>query len=104
MKNNKESSSAPKELLNELQSLAAEAEGVATGDPSGRSAEYLDHLRERFAAAQESLSEFYEDARKKILVGARTTDTAIRENPYPSMAIALCLGLGLGVLLSRRTK
>ena len=60
------------------------------------SSDAISNLRERFSAAQERFSELYDGAKKKVVAGAKYTDTAIRENPYQSMAIAL----GVGVLSS----
>ncbi len=102
MKNNNESSS-PKELLNDLQSLAADAKGLATDTAVDAGSECLSNLRERFSAVQQRFSEFYDGAKKNVVAGARSTDATIRENPYAAIAIALGVGLGLGVLLGRRS-
>jgi len=67
-------------------------------------AEAIDSLRSRFVAAQERFADAYAGARKKVIAGAKYTDTTIRENPYQSLAIAAVLGLVVGVLLCRRSK
>ena len=104
MKNNKETTHTPKELLHELQSLVAEAETMMLDSASEQSAEMLGNLRERFGAAQEKFADVYEGAKKKVVAGAKYTDTTIRENPYQAMAIAAGVGLLVGVLLGRRSK
>jgi ElaB/YqjD/DUF883 family membrane-anchored ribosome-binding protein len=104
MKNNKESTHTPKELLTELQALVSEAESMMADSVSEHSAEALSNLRARFGAAQERMGEYYETAKKKVVAGAKCTDTAIRENPYQSLAIALGVGVLVGVLVGRRTK
>lgn len=104
MKNNKETTHTPKELLTELQTLVAEAETMMADSLSEHSSEALSNLRARFGAAQERMGELYDTAKKKVVVGAKYTDTAIRENPYQSMAIALGVGVLLGVLVGRRSK
>lgn len=94
----------PEEVLNELRSLLAEAEkvfGEATADHRGSEA---DELRRRFEAAQEQLTHLVDDARRKVTDGLKTADETIRTHPYQSVAIALGIGLLLGVLLGRRSK
>lgn len=104
MKNNKDTVHTPKELLTELQSLVAEAETMMTDSLTEHSTEALSNLRARFGAAQERMGELYDGAKKKVVAGAKYTDTAIRENPYQSLAIALGVGVLVGVLIGRRTK
>ncbi len=106
MKNNNITTTAqtPKELLNDLHTLVQEAEKMMGDSISEHTADAVGALRERFDAAQERLGELYEGARRKVVAGAKCTDTAIRENPYQAMAIAAGVGLLLGVLLGRRSK
>lgn len=104
MKLNQETAHTPKELLTELQTLVSEAETMMSDSLSEHSADALGNLRERFSAAQERFTEIYEGAKKKVAAGAKCTDTAIRENPYQSLAVALGLGLVIGVLVGRRSK
>lgn len=104
MKNTKDNTHTPKELLGELQSLVSEAQTMIGDSLSEHSAEAISNLRDRFTDAQERLTVFYNGARKKVVAGAKYTDTSIRENPYQSLAIALGAGLLVGVLLGRRGK
>lgn len=104
MKNNQDSAHTPKELLVELQALVAEAQTMMTDSVSEKSGEVLENLRTRFSAAQEQFADLYEGAKKKVVAGAKCTDTAIRENPYQALAIAAGVGLLVGVLVGRRSK
>jgi len=103
MKTNDTTTHTPKELLTELQALVSEAETMMADSLSEHSAEAVSKLRERFAAAQERLCEVYDGARKRVVAGAKVTDTAIRDNPYQSLAIAAGVGILVGVLLGRRS-
>ncbi len=100
MKHTKEHT--PKELLAELQALVSEAETMMVDSVTEHSSDAINNLRERFSAAQERFSELYDGAKRKVVAGAKYTDTAIRENPYQSMAIALGVGVLVGVLVGRR--
>jgi ElaB/YqjD/DUF883 family membrane-anchored ribosome-binding protein len=104
MKNNKDITHTPKELFTEMQALVAEAQTMMGDSISEHSAEAMANLRERFAAAQERFADVYDGAKKKVVAGAKYTDTSIRENPYQAMAVALGVGVLLGVLVGRRTK
>ncbi|MBK8476010.1 MAG: DUF883 family protein [Opitutaceae bacterium] len=99
-----EKSTTPSELLNDLQALVGEAEAMITDSVSEHSADAIESLQTRFHAAQARFAEAYAGARKKVVAGAKCTDTAIRENPYQALAIAGGIGLLLGVLLGRRSK
>ena len=104
MKNNKSSAQTPKDLLNDLQALVAEAEKMMGESISEHTADAVSALRSRYDAASERMGEMYEGARKRVVASAKCTDEAIRENPYQSMAIAAGVGLLVGVLLGRRSK
>jgi len=104
MKNNQDTAHTPKELLTELQALVAEAETMMASSLTEHASEAVGNLRARFDAAQERMGELYDTAKKKVVAGAKCTDTAIRENPYQSIAIALGVGVLVGVLIGRRSK
>src|SRR5688500_8998179 len=104
MKNNKESTHTPKELIGELQTLVTEAQTMMTGPLTEHSAEAFGRLRDRFHAAQERLGDLHTEARRKGTAGAKYTDETIRANPYQSLAVAAGIGLLVGVLLSRRSE
>jgi ElaB/YqjD/DUF883 family membrane-anchored ribosome-binding protein len=50
------------------------------------------------------ISNLYSGARERVVAGARATDSAIREKPYQSLAIAAAVGAIIGVLIGRRTR
>jgi ElaB/YqjD/DUF883 family membrane-anchored ribosome-binding protein len=103
MKHSNESQT-PKDLLDELKALVAEAEAVMSESQSGNVDEAVGGIRARFEAAQERFSELYDGARRKVTDGARYTDEVIRDNPYQALAIAAGIGLVVGVLVSRRNR
>jgi len=103
MKNNQENiAHTAKELLIELQALAAEAGKMAGDSVSEHTEEAMTALHARFAQAQERLGTLYQSGRKRVIAGAHRTDESIRANPYQSIVIAAGVGLLVGVLLGRR--
>jgi ElaB/YqjD/DUF883 family membrane-anchored ribosome-binding protein len=104
MKSTKEMNHTPKELLHELQGLVSEAETLIAGSLGGQAEGALGNLRERFGAAQERFADIYQGTKKKVVAGAKYTDTTIRENPYRSLAVALGVGVIVGVLIGRRSR
>lgn len=91
----------PQQLLDDLRHLVSEAEQLIGGAVSEQASEKMEALRARFAQAQERFGELYTDARKRVVAGAQTTDAAIRAHPYETLAIALGIGVLLGMLLRR---
>ncbi len=104
MKNNQTSAQSPQDLLDDLHALVAEAEKMMGESAPEATADIVSTLRQRYDAAQERLGEIYETTRQRVVAGAKCTDTAIRENPYQSLAIAAGVGLLVGVLLGRRSR
>ena len=104
MKNNKDTTAhTPKELLNDLQALVAEAEKMMSESVGEHTNDAISSLRSRYDAAQERLSDLYATTRTKVVAGAKYTDETIRANPYQSIAIAAGVGLLLGVLVGRQS-
>jgi ElaB/YqjD/DUF883 family membrane-anchored ribosome-binding protein len=101
-RNNLETTHTPAQLVSELQALVGEAQALIADTATEHSAETVEALRQRFAAAQERLAATYEKAKTKIVAGAKATDATIRENPYQSIAIAVGVGVLLGMLIGRR--
>ena len=95
---------SPEELLNDLRALVSEAEKMMESSVSEHSEEAIEAIRVRVEAAQERLAGLYEGTKKKVVDGARATDEAIRANPYQSLAIAVGVGVLVGLLLGRRSK
>jgi len=104
MKNNKTTAQTPKDLLNDLRALVADAEKLLGVAISEHTADAVSALRARYDAASERMGELYEGTRKRVVAGAKCTDEAIRENPYQSIAIAAGVGLVVGILLGRRSQ
>ncbi len=94
----------PQDLLNDLRALVVEAEQMMEDSVSEHSQEAIEAVRVRFAAAQERLAQLCESTKKKVVAGARYTDETIRENPYQSLAVALGVGVLVGVLIGRRSR
>ena len=103
MKNNQATAQSPQDLVRDLQALVAEAEKMIGGSVSESSTAAMGALRVRYDAAQERLGELYESAKVRVVAGAKSTDAAIRANPYQSLAIAAGVGLLIGVLVGRRS-
>jgi ElaB/YqjD/DUF883 family membrane-anchored ribosome-binding protein len=101
MKNNKSASQSPQDLLNDLRALVVDAEKMVGSSISEHTADAVSALRSRYHAVQDRMGEVYEDARKKVVAGAKYTDETIRENPYQTIAIAAGVALLIGVLLGR---
>jgi len=94
----------PEALLNDLRTLVTEAEKMIGASVSEHTADAMSALRSRYEAASERMGEIYDGAKTRVVAGAKSTDEAIRANPYQSLAIALGAGLLIGVLLGRRSK
>lgn len=104
MKKNQESTLTPKDLLDDLHTLVADAEKLMGDSISEHTSEAMAALRARYDAAQEKLGALYQGTRERVVAGAKCTDAAIRENPYQALAIAAGVGLIAGILLGRRSK
>jgi ElaB/YqjD/DUF883 family membrane-anchored ribosome-binding protein len=50
------------------------------------------------------ISQLYSGARERVVAGAKATDSAIRDKPYQSLAIAAAVGAIVGILVGRRTR
>jgi len=65
-------------------------------------------LKEKARMAGKSAMDFtratYDQIQDRAVVYSRSTDQAIRQNPYTALGCALGFGLLLGALLTRRTK
>lgn len=95
------SSPSAADLLDQLNTLVAEAEKLAADTVSEPAAEVIEALRVRFAAAQKNFGKLYAATKDQVVAGAHTTDDAIRSHPYESLAIGAGVGLLVGLLLSR---
>lgn len=104
MKNRQDTGSTtetPEQLIEHISRLMAEAEAMIAGPVPEQSPGKLADIRERLETARESLNQAYASARENVAAGARYTDETIRNYPYQSLAIALAIGVLLGVVVSR---
>lgn len=106
MKNRHENSSTgtaetPEQLIEHISRLMAEAEAMIAGPVTEQSQGRMSEIKTRLDSARERLNRVYASARQNVVAGARYTDEAIRAYPYQSMAVALGVGILLGVLIGR---
>lgn len=81
-------------LVEDARELLAATADVAEGK--------VVEARKRLAAAIEKGKYAWRAVQDSAVSGAKATDRAIREHPYPSLAIAFGVGLLLGLLARRR--
>ncbi len=91
----------PEQIIDHLRSLIAEAEKAMGSNFTGDADEKLSSLRDRLGDLKEKVQEGVTFAREKIVTGAKQADSTIRSHPYESLAIALGIGVLLGVFLRR---
>jgi len=82
-----------------MDTLAEDARALvaATSDVAG---EKVREARKRLAAALERGKGVYDQVRDKALDGAKATDQLLRDNPYQTIAIALGVGVIVGLLVA----
>jgi len=88
-------------LLQDLKEVVEDGEELLRAGVEGLS-EKGKAARARLAAALEAAKKTGRKLQQQTVAGARATDSAIRENPYESLAIAFGIGLIVGVLVNRR--
>jgi ElaB/YqjD/DUF883 family membrane-anchored ribosome-binding protein len=59
-------------------------------------------VRAQLSSAIEAAKDAYEKLKDKAITGAKATDRAVREHPYPSLGIAFAAGLLIGFLCNRK--
>lgn len=91
------------DILNDLQTLAADTKQIFAENVQAPTAEAVAALRQRLDDAQGRLAEYYTAAKEKTVASAKATDKVIRDKPYHSMAIALGVGVLLGLFLGRKS-
>ena len=91
----------PTPTLNDLGTLAEDARALiaATADVAGAQ---VGEARKRLAAALDSSKKILTQAKDKVVEGAKATDVAVHEHPYPAIGIAFGVGALVGFLLARR--
>jgi ElaB/YqjD/DUF883 family membrane-anchored ribosome-binding protein len=98
----------PEQLIEHISRLMSEAEAMLAGPVAEQSSSKLSDLKDRLQDAKSRLGDVYDrigdvyqSARKNVVAGAKYTDQTIREYPYYSLAVALGVGVLLGVLIKR---
>lgn len=84
-------------VIDDLKRVLADAErlfSTATDEAQGRSAETLQHLRDRLSRLQDDIS-------TRAREGAQQAEHYVQQNPWQAVGIAAGIGLVLGVLLGR---
>jgi ElaB/YqjD/DUF883 family membrane-anchored ribosome-binding protein len=88
-------------LVQDLKNVVRDAEDMikATADEIS---DKTKEARQRLTAAVTSARATLTDLENKAVAGAKATDRLIREHPYPSIGVAVGLGLLVGLLVNRR--
>ena len=92
---------SPEKLIEHISRLMDEAEAMLAGPVAEPTSSKLSEIHSRLDRAQAQLANFYEQTRRKIADGARYTDQTIRSHPYESLAVALGVGVVVGLLVRR---
>jgi ElaB/YqjD/DUF883 family membrane-anchored ribosome-binding protein len=92
---------SPDDVLEELQLLVEEAERMAI-DTTPDAGNGVATLRDRFEDLRERFGGVYADARERLVTGAQGTTDLVRAKPYRSLALALGIGVVLGLAFGRR--
>lgn len=104
MKNRHDSATTaetPEQLVEHISRLMAEAEAMLAGPVTEQASGRMADIKHRLEDAKERLGEVYGRARRGVIAGAKYTDETIRSHPYQSIAIAVGVGVLLGVLIRR---
>lgn len=89
------------DLSDELKQLAQQAEALV-GSSGDDLSEKARDIRDRLAAALEVIQETIGDLEERAGEGLKDVDQKIRSNPYQALAIALGIGVAVGLLLKRK--
>ena len=91
----------PEQLIHNIRALMSEVEALVGQPGNEENGSKLSQLQERLSGATGRAQELYQNARKRVVAGAHKADESIRSHPYQSLAIALGVGVLLGVLIRR---
>ena len=108
MKNRAETHTAsPEELIATIQKLMDEVEAIiarpaeAVSETGARFSELRERLAETTERLNDKLNGAYKTAKRTVVDTARKTDDTIRSHPYPSLGLALGVGVIVGMFLRR---
>jgi ElaB/YqjD/DUF883 family membrane-anchored ribosome-binding protein len=88
-------------LVQDLKTVLRDAEDLIKAT-AGELGDKTKEARQRLTATVESARSSLTDLENRAVASARATDKLIREHPYPSIGVAVGLGLLLGLLVNRR--
>jgi ElaB/YqjD/DUF883 family membrane-anchored ribosome-binding protein len=88
-------------LVQDLKTVVNDAEELIKAT-AGEINDKTKEARQRLTATLESARASLTELEGKAVASARATDKLIREHPYPSIGVAVGLGLLLGLLVNRR--
>jgi ElaB/YqjD/DUF883 family membrane-anchored ribosome-binding protein len=91
----------PEEIAAHMDELMAEAEAMLEGPVVNPAQPEVQHLRTRLAEARAGLCDLFGSAQRHVTAGARFTDETIRAHPYSTLAVAMGLGVVVGLFLPR---
>lgn len=83
-----------KRVMQDSEELLADSKDVV-GEKAHR-------MRERLAETIEAAKATCRKLEEKAIAGAKATDKAVHEHPYPAMGVAFGVGLLIGVLVARK--
>jgi ElaB/YqjD/DUF883 family membrane-anchored ribosome-binding protein len=89
------------DLSHELKQLAEEAEALI-GNSGEDFTEKAKDIRDRLSAALEAVQETLGEVQERAGESLKEVDKGIRNNPYQALAIALGVGVAVGLLLKRK--
>jgi ElaB/YqjD/DUF883 family membrane-anchored ribosome-binding protein len=93
------------QLMKDFKSVVADVEALlkATADTGG---DKLAEVRARAEASLDAVKATIGDTQESVLAktkeAAKATDDYVQENPWRSIGLAACVGLVIGLLISRR--
>lgn len=97
----KKSSAARKAeaLIDQLEDMVDEAGNLMKESTEDTVKEQLGMFRSRIQDVSDRIKNYYDDVEDVVMSGAKTTDKAIRNHPYETLAISLAIGVLLGAFI-----
>jgi ElaB/YqjD/DUF883 family membrane-anchored ribosome-binding protein len=89
-----------KQTVGDVMGTLAEDARALMAATSGVAGEKVSEARQRLAAALERGKGVYGQARDKALDRAKATDQLLRDNPYQALAVALGIGVIVGLFVA----
>ena len=96
---------ARERVVAELKSLVRDSKDLlkaTAGDVSEKAKEARSRVTAAVERAKATCEEMQEQTAATARAAAKSADTAIREHPHESLGVAFCIGLLIGVLITRK--